>query len=43
MIEKYLLIVEGEKTEKNIFEALFNQFGLNTIRIDNKLSKILNF
>lgn len=43
MTEKYLLIVEGSKTEKNIFEHLFKSYGFNVIKCENKISKDFNF
>lgn len=42
MMEKYLLIVEGEKTEKNILNNIFINMGFNVIDCKKKLSNDMN-
>jgi len=43
MTEKYLLIVEGAKTEKTIFGSIFEKYGFNVIKCENKISKDYKF
>lgn len=38
MIEKYLFIVEGEKTEKNLFGEFFKSLGFNVINCKKKMT-----
>ena len=37
MNDNYLLVVEGAKTEKNIFQCVLEKYGFNVVRVDEKL------
>lgn len=38
MIEKYLFIIEGEKTEKTIFGDFFESLGFNIVNCKEKMT-----
>ena len=37
MKDNYLLVVEGTKTEKNIFQNVLEKYGFNVIDVKEKL------